>query len=75
MLHFSIDKETAVGRDGRLLLMKLLEPLLGEELPYGPLLHSVHIYLASKRYKDVRDELEENMKRYLEEVSRRIGKA
>ena len=62
MVHFSIDKST-IGNEGRLVLMMLLEPLLGERIPYGALLNSVHVYLGSKRYKSEREGLKDNMKR------------
>src|SRR5271155_6197100 len=64
IVHFKIDK-SRIGAEGRSLLMTLLEPLIGENIPYGELVNSVQCYLSSKRYENGKEALKDNAKRYL----------
>lgn len=66
LLHCALDKSTQ-GREGRELLMKLLEPLLGREVDYSTFMMGVNIYCQSRRFKENMPDTA-NTRRFLEEV-------
>lgn len=67
LLHFTLDKSSTEGKEGRELLMKLLEPLLGSDADYASFMHGVNIYCQSRRFKENMPD-KENMRRFLDEV-------
>lgn len=68
LLHFSLDKRSPEGREGRELLMTILEPLLGMAVPYSSFLTGVNNYCQSRRLKESLPEMNENVQRFLEEA-------
>jgi hypothetical protein len=65
LLHFSLDKKTEEGVEGRRLLMAVLEPLLGEDVEYSDFLSALNNYLQSKHYKTGVSGQTENMKTFI----------
>ena len=66
--HFNLDKRSSIGREGRDLLMTILEPLLGEKIAYSSFLCGVNTYCQSRRFKEGKSEIKENAQRFLDEV-------
>lgn len=59
-----------MGKEGRILLMHVLEPLLGREITYGSLSNAVQCYWTSNRFIEGWVELTDNAKRFLDEMRR-----
>jgi len=70
LLHFDIDKNSERGREGRELLMTVLEPLFGTKVEYGQYLMAVNQYRQSRRYRNDVRYLKENIRRFLDEATK-----
>jgi hypothetical protein len=69
LLHCTIDKKSTEGREGRELLMTILEPLLGRDVDYGTFVNGVNNYCQSQWFKEnITDK--ENIRRFLDEVTK-----
>ena len=70
MLHFNIEKSSEKGREGRKMLMVILEPLLGTGTDYAGLAAAVNNYCQTKRFKEG-GEVSVNVRRFLDFVTER----
>ena len=68
--HFTVDKISPHGNEGRALLMTILEPLLGKEIHYSSFLQGINQFLNNHKYDNSKTKLNENGKRFLGEVQR-----
>jgi hypothetical protein len=50
--------------------MTILEPLLGEKIPYSSFMSGVNVYCQSKRFKEGKTVIKENAQRFLDEAIR-----
>ena len=70
LTHFNIDENSEKGREGRELLMVVLEPLFGQKVDYVQYMVAVNQYRQSRRYRNEVQYLKENIRRFLDEATR-----
>jgi len=70
LAHFTIEKNTECGRDGRELLMTILEPLLGGGLDFRALMGGINSYKQSRRYAERRYEEGDKVQQFLNKVTK-----
>jgi len=67
--RFSIANNTSEGKEGRDLLMTVLEPLFGGKAEFGQFMTALNTYRQSRRFKEG-EGLSVDSQRFMEEVTK-----